>query len=478
MANLRKKKLHFLSMVFLVPMLYFVGSGSLRAEQSPLPDESIEVGVAQIDITPEGPIRLAGYGSRKAESDGVLQKLNAKALAFGSDAQGPSILITVDLIGIPGHITNQLAGRLSKSIGLDPDRLAICASHTHSGPEIGNLLNHFGEPLPPDQLARIALYLDQLIPKLEQVAMAALKNRSPALVSWSQGQVGFAINRRRIENGKWVDFGAVPEGPVDHSMPLLSIKDLNGKLRAVLVNYACHGTTLGGDVNQIHGDWIGEAQRLIESNHPEAIAMVAIGCGADADPQPRRKMEQTTLHGKAIADEVDRLLASPLHPITAPPVGRRKQVELPYAHKPTIQELAEQTKMKGSKGYYARVALDRFARGEAIPSSLTYPVQTWTFGTDLVMIFLAGEVVVDYSLRLKEELGADRLWVNAYSNDVSCYIASRRVIREGGYEAESSMYSYDQPSPFAEEVEDIIIEAVYDLLPESFKNTAAINIKR
>ena len=84
------------------------------------------------------------------------------------------------------------------------------------------------------------------------------------------------------------------------------------------------------------------------------------------------------------------------------------------------------------------------------------------------MVNLAGEVVVDYSLRLKKELGARRLWINAYSNDVPCYIASRRVINEGGYEAVSSMYYYDKPSPFSEEVEDLIIHAVHDLLPETF----------
>ena len=64
--------------------------------------KSMEVGVARIDITPDGPIRLAGFAVReKSESQGVLQHLSAKALAFGTDKQLPSILITVDLIGIP-----------------------------------------------------------------------------------------------------------------------------------------------------------------------------------------------------------------------------------------------------------------------------------------------------------------------------------------------------------------------------------------
>ena len=441
-------------------------TGEISAQQNLKAGDYMDVGVAQIDITPEGPIRLAGYGVRKkTPSEGVLQRLGAKALAFGKDAQKPSILITVDLLGIPARITSKLTDQLSAKIGIDPANLAIFASHTHGGPELGNTLNilqyrgdNFSDSLlDPDHLVRIAAYTEQLSQKLEEVALAAMKNRKPAFVTWGQGQAGFAKNRR------------TPEGPVDPALPVLRVTDPDGKLRAVLVNYACHGTTLGGEVNKIHGDWMGEAQKVIEENHPGATALIAIGCGADANPDPRGTMEQVQLHGKEIADKVEKLLASPMEPLVSPPVGRIRWVKLPFAHVPTVPELIEQLEDKSVKGYYARLALERIARGEDIPEALAYPVQVWTFGNELAMINLAGEVVVDYSIRLKNELGAEKLWINAYANDAPCYIASRRVIREGGYEAETSMYFYDKPSPFAEVVEDIIVETVHDLLPGSYK---------
>jgi hypothetical protein len=462
-----KRLNYLLLLVMVLGNLFF--AESLFAQKNKASKKTIEVGVASIDITPEGPILLAGYGDRKSESEGVLQPLFAKALAFGSDAQGVSVLITVDLIGIQWYMTKQLAENLSKKTGLSPSQFVICASHTHSGPEIGNLINHFSRQLPPEEIGRINQYLEQLAIKLEHVALEAINNRKPSKVSWGEGRATFAMNRRRVVNGKSVNMAPVPKGPVDNALPLLRITDPDGNLKAVMVSYACHGTTLGGDVNKIHGDWIGEAQRLIEENHPGVTAMVALGCGADANPEPRLKMEYTTQHGKQIADEVDRLLASSLTTITAPPVGRLKMIELPYHHVPTVQEFVEQTKERGSKGYFAKLALDKIARGEAIPTSLTYPVMTWTFGTDLAMVFLAGEVVVDYSLRLKKELGTERLWVNAYSNDVPCYIASRRVIEEGGYEVEYSMYSYNRPSRFSEGIEDLIIGTVNELLPATYK---------
>lgn len=425
----------------------------------------MDVGIATVDITPVESIRLAGYGARSStETSVVIQRLAAKAMAFGNDAQHPSVLITVDLVGITEQVTARLVQQLSKKAGIDPANVVICSSHTHGGPEIGNLLNvlqyregRFTDSLLElDHLVHIVKYTQLLDQKLEEVALNALKNRKPAFVAWGQGQASFAANRR------------TEGGPVDPALPILRITDPDGALKAVLVNYACHGTTLEG-VNEINGDWIGEAQRLIEAKHPGVTAMIAIGCGADADPKPRGDMQDMKKHGQEIADNVDKLLVSQLQELTVPPVGKIKWVKLPFAKVPTVAELIKTTEDKTLKGYYAWLALERLQRGEKIPAEVNYPVQVWSFGDKLAMINLAGEVVVDYSIRLKNELGAEHLWINAYSNDVPCYIASSRVIREGGYEADFSMYCYDKPSPFTEAVEDIIISAVHNIIPEAFR---------
>ena len=86
------------------------------------------------------------------------------------------------------------------------------------------------------------------------------------------------------------------------------------------------------------------------------------------------------------------------------------------------------------------------------------------------MVFLPGEVVVDYSLRLKKEFDAARLCVNAYSNDVPCYIPSRRIWKEGGYEGGDAMIYFDRPTRLSEGTEELIVAAVRDLLPEGFRN--------
>jgi|GEM_PF-1012808 len=461
-----------ISGLLLIVLILFILPGT--AQTSAKPPGTMQVGLARVDITPETSIRLAGYAARsKGESEGVLQKLEAKALAFGSDAQRPSILITVDLVGIPGHITTKLAEKLSAKLGIDPAQLVICASHTHSGPEVGNLLNilqyrgataYSDSLLELGQLKHIAQYIDHLSMKLEELSQAALKDRKPALVSWIQGQALFAKNRR------------AQGGPEDVALPIMRIASPDGKLRAILVNYACHGTTLPGDVNHLHGDWMGETQKQIETRYPGVLALVAIGAGGDSNPQPRGKMEHVEMHAREITDQVEKLLtSSQWQALASPPAGRMKWVNLPFAKVPTIADLIQQTGDKTVKGYYARLALDRIARGQAVPADLKYPVQVWDFGGDMLMINLAGEVVVDYSIRLKEEIGAEHVWLNAYSNDVPCYIPSKRILQEGGYEADLSMYYYDKPSPFSEAVEDLIISAVHDLLPNAFKNVRVSN---
>jgi len=88
-------------------------------------DPLVAVGVARIDVTPEGPIRLNGYAVRKTESTGVAQKLWAKALAIGTDQQNPAVLITVDNCVVPAELTEKIAQRLARKAGIQRERFVV-----------------------------------------------------------------------------------------------------------------------------------------------------------------------------------------------------------------------------------------------------------------------------------------------------------------------------------------------------------------
>ncbi|MFZ9854877.1 MAG: neutral/alkaline non-lysosomal ceramidase N-terminal domain-containing protein [Limisphaerales bacterium] len=419
----------------------------------------VPVGVSRIDISPTNAVPLMGYAARSGlpAPTNLAQRLHARALAIGSRKQA-AVLVTIDNCILPGAITEEIRSRLARRVGLAPAQVALTVTHTHSAPCLtGAAPNIFARDLTPAEQDQIAGYTAYFTDRIEEAARLALDRRRPARIAWGKGSVGFAKNRR------------TPGGPVDHDLPLLRISDPNGELRAVLVSYACHCTTLSGELNAVHGDWAGAAAEAFERDHPGATALVAIGAGADANPDPRGTIELATRHGEALAAEATRLVKLPLQDLPAAPTCRLQTLPLPFQPHFSREEWVRRSTNSGIVGFHARRWLARLDRGETLSPTLPYPVQTWVFGNRMAMVFLGGEVVVDYSLRLKRELDSQRIWVNAYANDVPCYIPSRRILDEGGYEAETSLWYYDRPQRLAPAIEDQIIEAVREQLPKLFR---------
>jgi dienelactone hydrolase len=415
------------------------------------------VGAATIDITPDYPVRQSGYGSRTNVHTGVAQHIFANALAIGGDSEGLALIVTVDNCGVPATLRDELIRRLGRKTTIRGERFTIASTHTHCAPMLSGVLpNLFGADIPAEHLPAIERYTRELTDKIESVCLAAIAARRPATLSWGVGTVDFAANRRNYRLK-----------PVDHSLPLLKAVDRDGKVIAILTSYACHCTTL--DIDQIHGDWAGSAHEALQQAFPGAVALIAIGCGADQNPAPRRTLELASRHGQALATEAARLARTPLTPIEGDLVCRTQEIELAFDTLPSRNDW-EKLAQSATRAiaYHARKNLARLDRGEPLPTRLPYLVQTWTFGENLALVFLPGEVVVDYALRLKTEFDPRRLWVNAYANDVPCYIPSRRILDEGGYEGGGAMVYYDRPTRFAPDVEDRIIGAVHELMPAGF----------
>ena len=434
------------------------------AAHSPAADAHWIAGAAKVDITPDYPVRLSGYGSRRTESEGVEQHIFAKALALRA-GDGPfAIVLTVDNCGVPGAVRDEVARRLKAKAGVPDERVALCSSHTHSAPMLGGVLSTlFGVDVPADHAERIARYTKETTDKLEQVALAAIASAQPCDIAWANGEVGFAMNRRFPTPTGYAN-KPFPEGPTDHALPVLRVTSADGKkIVAVLTSYACHCTTSG--FNRIHGDWAGCAQEALEREFPGAIALTALGCAGDQNPNPRGTYALAQQHGQSLADEAQRVVKGTMQPLSPSLVCQMKRFTLPFDTLPTREEFELRVTSKGSGAYHAKKQLERLDRGEKLATELPYSVQTWSFGNELAMVFLPGEVVVDYSLRLKRECIGTKLWVNAYSNDVPCYIPSRRVLEEGGYEAAGAMLYYDRPTKLAPQVEELIIRAVHEILP-------------
>ena len=116
----------------------------------------------------------------------------------------------------------------------------------------------------------------------------------------------------------------------------------------------------------------------------------------------------------------------------------------------------------------AEILLKKLAAGQAIDDRYRqYPVQVWRLGKELYWFALGGEVVVDYSLRMKKEFAKlGTIWVTGYANDVMAYIPSERVLKEGGYEGDTSMIPYGLPAKWAPGIENKIVKKATELVQE------------
>jgi hypothetical protein len=428
-------------------------------------------GVANVKITPPEPMAMAGYASRNRPSSGIGTDLFAKALALQHEQGEKFVIVTLDAHMVPGELREHVERAVAARHALEPRQLLVNASHTHCGPEL-RTDERFFESTGAQYREAAVRYRSWLDARLADLVGEALGRLAPCRLEHSHARAGFAMSRRRPGTDGRIALGAHPDGPVDHDVPVLKVTAPTGALQAVLFGYACHNTTFGGDEYQINGDYAGHAQAFVEAVHPGAAALFLTGCGGDQDPYPRVGMVKgrtaadfARQHGQALANAVLTALSAGLKPVKGPLRLALDQVDLSYQFLPRteIVRRLEQEK-SASVARRIRTVLGQLDDG-TLPAGVPWPVQVARFGDDLVLIAIGGEVVVDYALRIKRELGGPaRVWVAGYSNAGYAYIGTRRIIAEGGYEGYSAnLRMMNHPGPWSSAVEETLMAKVHEL---------------
>jgi neutral ceramidase len=386
---------------------------------------------ASIVITPAKNSWLAGYAGRSKPAEGKVQDLFAKGLALQDEQGQRLVIVTLDLIGVPQSVRHRLAARVRQELSLPPQFLLLNASHTHSGPSLRGTAPTAKE-LEDERIRDAFEYTQRLEQDLFHLVAGTLATLEPVRLTWSRARAGFAVNRR-LPTPQGYRLAFNPDGLVDHEVPVLSVEGAGGELRAMLFGYACHNTCLGEYT--YCGDYAGYAQEYLQAGRKDFTAMFLMGCAGDQSPQsPNRR-------GPGVVPRLAALDVAKQH-------GRALAIATEMAN------IAPQREVRGPlRAAYEEVPLD-YTPEKAKPAH-SYPVQVIAFGSDLTVVALGSEVVVDYSLRLKRELaGEAAVWIAGYSNDDTGYIPSRRVLQEGGYEAKAG---------WTETIEERIISKVHEL---------------
>jgi hypothetical protein len=217
--------------------------------------------VVKVNITPDAPKMLLGYGARK--STGVNDHIFHKIIAM-DDGVKQFFLVSSDICVISPSEYDHVASLLQKELGIDPLNFWWSLTHTHSAPEVGvpGLPAVFmGERYEHEvDTAYTALVEKKLIDGI----IEARNKLAPARLGIGWGYSNANINRRAWDIDGKASGGMNPDGPVDRRIGLMRLDKADGSPLALIANYAIHGTVLGPANTEISGDAPGIVSGYVE----------------------------------------------------------------------------------------------------------------------------------------------------------------------------------------------------------------------
>jgi neutral ceramidase len=225
----------------------------------------LRASAVQVDITPNTPQWLAGYGAR--QSDGVLDHLYHRIAAL-DDGKTTVFFVATDTCLMSPAYVGKVKQDIQQKLGIPPQNIWWAATHTHSAPEIGP--PGAGVMYMPERYKQASAgesnpeYTQFAEDKLIEGLQEARQKLEPAQLGLGTGFATANIDRRAMDEDGKVTLGLNPDGPTDRQIGLIRLETTNGKLIALLANYAIHGTDLGPENLKITGDVPGVVSQYVE----------------------------------------------------------------------------------------------------------------------------------------------------------------------------------------------------------------------
>ncbi len=419
-----------------------------------------KIGIASIDITPQEPVWLTGYGSRDHKSEGVYQLLTTGAISI-ADGADEVLILTADLIGYDLAYAAAAKSRIAESTGLLPHQIVLTATHTHCAPFF------YPMAMPGEVEAGYAEFLED---RLVQVAVSAKNRQIEGEVAFSRGTSEFGVNRRLPDGEGGVRFAPNPDGPMDRNLDTLWFRNAEGQPIGSLTIFGCHPTSRGGYL--IGGDYPSFLCRAL-SAQTEAPAFFATGCAGNIRPWFKGEnngfntpsLEELEAASGKIANEVIQSQQNSI-PVNAEELCVTSEFHhLPYADLPDDATLCDQAENHTNPlvKYWASEMLKLFEVG-GLPSSCPQEIQMVQFNEGLRAVFLGGEVLTEIGMHIKNALQPATTITVAYSNGLIAYVPSKKTYDLGGYEVDGSHFYFLRLAPFAKEIEDLIVAKTADLV--------------
>ena len=378
-----------------------------------------EVGFAEVDVTPEVPCPIGGYGDNVAEE--VLgPPLYVRSIAVTGEDGTEWALSASDLIGFDREeMVLPVIGEL-RTKGYTGGVL-LTASHTHSGPH-----TRFSQRYMRERASHA--YLERVRAALVSTILEARENVRPAEVAVGRTYVRENVNRRvNLPDGthhylpREKHLYPYANGPVDEELGVVAIRDAQTRQPVcTVVNYTAHALTIGNYRWVVSADYPGVlAQEL--SNLTGGPALFTQGACGNVHPRgfedgPERMKEM----GRSLARAACKVFQGLTYSGDAPVAYAEEPVELPVQAR-----MWTEAKHQWNPRY------------EGL-TSRSGSVHAARLG-EVIFVGVPGELFVEIGLAIKERSPAPYTYILYNTNAYLSYIPTPEAYEEGGYEPNATL---------------------------------------
>ena len=432
-------------------------------------DQTNRAGFARVDITPDYPVPLGGYGnSSQRFSQKVLEPLTASCVAF-SDGDGNTVLLfTLDLIRSTAKLTKTAKKLISEETGVPEQNMLFCATHTHAAPEISS-----------DEESVLA-FLKELYPKLLSCAKEALADLTEAEISFGAAETeNLTFVRRYLCADGSLYVKNISEGaPVTHESEAdrtaqflrLSRKD---KKDILMVNFQAHSTITGGLLKyDLSSDYASPLRKAIEEEG-FLCAYFQGACGnlnpSGALPEEKEKKLGHTAYGQTLASYVLGALGGAKKASSGPVKTLSRTLtaasnhtrDHEAGHAKEIIELHDSEGREAIKPLLAKYGIQSIYSARSIlrktklGDSGQLPLNAVTVG-GIAFAAVPNELFDTIGMDVKERSPYQMTFICELTNDGLTYLPTKKAFANGGYETDKCLFVEGTAEAVGDELVDML----------------------